>query len=434
MSDYRAASVLEHRGGETLAQLETARGLTPDGLVDHPRFFSGIVARPDVVAAGVLAVADVAATTYFDLSAVLRSLDPVITASGDRLRFESFSTCNGVHARFDLLSEGIDSGEVRFGTTNIDVNAPLRTGLAAVGRTDLLHVDVGADAASFATLDETHVERKVDLPDRWVRGFAETPGLAAGMEQVFEVSGPEAMRFLAALPSSAPGPIVHVARTTRGLQIAPPSRGGVVLAGTARLRAARRVMRLIRRMRVYQHPSGASGWVLDLDGGTVTLLVSAAPYRGFSGEGGLLASLADASADDAARLLEHLAWQPVIDPAQLAGDTGLPLQRVDRALAVLAVSGKVGFDLGTGAWFHRELPVDDDRVTKDNPRLVRARELVAEGLVTPDQGRWRVGDGAHQHWVTPESERWTCTCRWEARYRGWRGPCAHVLAAQIFSR
>jgi len=37
------------------------------------------------------------------------------------------SDLDGVDARFDLLAAGIDSGEVLFGTTNVDVNQSLRT-------------------------------------------------------------------------------------------------------------------------------------------------------------------------------------------------------------------------------------------------------------------------------------------------------------------
>ena len=84
---------------------------------------------------------------YADLGLAKRlaNLDPVVTASGDRLRFESFSACNGVYARFDLMPDGIDSGEVGFGTTNVDINPPLRAALASVPRGELLHLAVGSD-------------------------------------------------------------------------------------------------------------------------------------------------------------------------------------------------------------------------------------------------------------------------------------------------
>lgn len=421
MNTYRAASVLTP---DELA-LETALGATPSGLVDHPTFFRGFVAQPAVVAAGLLAVADVAATRYFDLAALRASVDPVVTASGDRLRFEAFSVCNGVHARLDLLTDGIESGEVAFGTTNVDVNPPLRAGLAGVGRADLLHLTVGPDELRVATLDGTHVERKVDLPDRWVRGFAETPAVGARMRPAFEVTGPEVAPFLFGLPRAAPGPTVAVAPTPRGPRVTVATApGAVALAGTGRLTAARRIARFARGLAVHGDPAGASGWVFDLPGARLTLMLTAEPYRGFSGEGGLLRDLAGPADDgDAHAVLTHLAWEPVIDPDWLASATGLPRVRVDTALATLAASGKVGFDLAEQAWFHRELPMDVERAHRDNPRLVAARTLVAAGEVVRDGDRWRAG----RHWVSGE----TCTCRWYARYRGGRGPCTHVLAVGL---
>ena len=150
----------------SLLALATALGATPGGVVEHPMFFDGFVAHPVVAAAGLLTVADVATTRYVDLSALsLRNLDPVVTASGDRLRFESLSGCNGVYARLDLLGDGIEAGEIGYGTTNVDVNEPLRLALAGVHRRDLLHVAVGTDRLRVSTLAGTHEERKVDLPD-----------------------------------------------------------------------------------------------------------------------------------------------------------------------------------------------------------------------------------------------------------------------------
>lgn len=172
MSSYLVESTLSAADTGPRLDLATALAATPMGLVDHPQFFAGFVDRPDVFAAGLLAVADVAAARYADagLAARLSSLDPVVTGSGDRLRFESFSACNGVYAHFDLLAGGLGGNRAGFGTTNIDVNQPLRTALATVGRHEAMHVSVGRDELRTSTLAETHVERKVQLSDRWVRG------------------------------------------------------------------------------------------------------------------------------------------------------------------------------------------------------------------------------------------------------------------------
>lgn len=172
--------------------------------------------------------------------------------------------------------------------------------------------------------------------------------------------------------------------------------------------------------------------MLELPGARLTLLLSPEPYRGFSGEGGLLEALASGdSSDAAARLLEFLAWEPVIDPAELGRRTGLEQPAVERGIGYLAVSGKVGFDLAESTWFHRELPLDDDRVERDNPRLVAARSLVAAGAVHHAGADWVVHVDDHDQWVRPGADGPTCTCLWWAKHRGSRGPCKHVLAVSL---
>jgi len=101
--------------------LALAPGLTPDGVVARPSFFTGFAAFPQVLARGLATLADVTTTRYFQYTPeALR--DPVLTASGDRLRAECFSACNGVYARLDLLGAGFDGGDIAYGTTNVDIN------------------------------------------------------------------------------------------------------------------------------------------------------------------------------------------------------------------------------------------------------------------------------------------------------------------------
>jgi hypothetical protein len=436
MTGYLAESMLQVADGGKMLLLESALGATPQGIVENPSFFRGFAARPEVVANALLAVADVAASRYFDAAFRLSDvLDPVMTAGGDRLRCESFSACNGVHARLDLLAPGLDGGEIGFGTTNVDINSPLRSALANVHRHETLHLSVGRDELLISTPAQSHVERKVELPDRWVRGFAETPGLAAGMSHFARISGSAVGQFLASLPAAQPGRTVFLLPSGRGLrEVTTPKPSTVTLAGTGRVASAKRVARFATHLDIFKHHNGASGWVFRLPGADFTLLLSPAPWRGFSGEGGILESLAAPGADDAAAaVLEFLGWQPVISAGVLHAKTGLTAHRINQGLAFLGASGKVGFDLLEGAYFHRELPLDAERTVKDYPRLAAARRIVASGAVTRQDTYWEVpgsvGTYVHKIWEADGSYR--CTCAWWYEHRGSRGPCKHILAVQL---
>ncbi|MGF7238943.1 MAG: SWIM zinc finger family protein, partial [Frankia sp.] len=182
----RPSTMHRTAAGGTLS-LQTSGGATPAGREAHPSFFRGFLTSPQIAAAGLLCVADVAAARYYQplLSAWL---DPVVTGSGDRLRFESFSGCCGVYARLDLLGDALDGDDIGPGTTNVDMNIPLRDALTHVGPTDPLHLEVGPDELAVTTFDGPVIEKKVPLPDRWLRGFAETQVIASGFEALIDVS------------------------------------------------------------------------------------------------------------------------------------------------------------------------------------------------------------------------------------------------------
>jgi transposase len=436
MTGYGAASALVDGPTGSRIGLETATGLTPQGLIERPVFYSGFPARPDIMAAGLLAVADVAATTYADLGQARRlaSLDPVVTASGDRLRFESFSGCNSVHARFDLLPDGLD-GEVGFGTTNIDVNQPLRTALARVGRGALLHLTVGPDEVRASTPDAQHVERKVALPDRWIRGLAEVPYVSAAMTPRMHLSGASLTRLVRDLPrAGSPGPDAYLLASGNGARVLPRALpGSTTVPGTTRLRGLDRLLRFARTLDLHVDSHGATAWVLDLPGARLTLVLTAHPYRGFSGEGGLLLRLADRDSERVGRvLLEHLGWDAVVDERALAGTTALSRDQVRDGLAWLAASGRLGHDLTEGAWFHRELPVDAEQVLRRNPRLRHAHQLATSDGVHPSApGRWQVRGTGTEHTVSGRGDDLVCTCPWADSHAAGRGPCKHVLAVLL---
>jgi hypothetical protein len=422
--------------------LETSGGAALAGAVAQPRLFAGFLTAPAAAAAAVLAVADVAAAR-FDQSASA-SLDPVVTAGGGLLRLESFSGCCGVYARLDILPPGLDGDDIGHGTTNVDVNPPLRRALAVLGGLDPLHLTVGPDQLEVTTFDGRFVEKRVPLPRRWLRGFAEAQVLAAGLALRAEVPAAAAAALLRALPrpTSRSG-----ARTTRwvvpggrGLRpVSRPAPGAVCLPGVERLALLQPVLRHATAVRLYA-PAGANGepaavaWETRLPGMRLVLMLSQDAYRGFSGEGGVLNDLADGTAvDDAADLLCELpAWEPQVKVAELSRQAGLPSDRVRAALTVLGASGQIGYDLAEETYFRRQLPWSAGAAEAYNPRLGAARALVADGAVRLDGAQALVGRGDRVNIVrTGDAGQLSCTCAWWARYRGGRGPCRHALAVRM---
>ncbi|MFB6815718.1 SWIM zinc finger family protein [Streptomyces sp. NPDC056347] len=439
---YVRSSAVESSQAGPLLGLETAGGLTPRGAEPHPRFFSGFLTSAAIAARGLLAVADVASTRYYQRT-LASSLDPVVTGNGDRLRFESFSGCCGVYARLDVLQEGLDGGRTDHGTTNVDVNNPLREALSRISGDDPLHLRVGPEELAVTTLDGPVVEKKVPLPDRWLRGFAEAQVVSAGFDLRAELSAAEAVRFLRSLPRSS-GNASRGARwvVPAGKTLRPTTRpvpGAVCLPGPERLVALQRVLRHAIALRVYG-PVGdgaatASAWEAVLPGMRLTLTLSPDAARGFSGEGGVLDALAtDDAAADAELVSVLLAWEPRIDTADLAARSGLSVERVRAALTRLGTAGRVGYDLADAAYFHRELPYDADRAERHNPRLVAARQLAGSGAVVLDADMAAVTSGDHRYQVREKDGMLSCTCKWWADYQGRRGPCKHALAVRMVRR
>ncbi|MGW5577215.1 SWIM zinc finger family protein [Micromonospora chokoriensis] len=414
---------------------------TSGGPAANPRFFSGFLTTPVAAAAGLLAVAEVARTRYHQ-PVSSASLDPVVTGSRERLRFESFSGCCGVYARMDVVPDGFDGEVVGHGTTNVDVNPPLREALARVGGIEPLHMAVGPDDLTVSTMDGAVVERKVPLPRRWLRGFAEVQVLTAGFEPRAEIPAADAVAFLRRLPGARDRSVLWAVPAGRTLRLTSrPVPGAVCLAGAGRLAALRGLLRHARSLRVYGpavragSPAVPSTWELDTGALRLSLTLSPEPYRGFSGEGAALLALAgDEVIDDAELVGGLLAWDPTVDVAALADATGLPDGRVRAALAQLGTAGRVGFDVAEGAYFHRAMPYDAGRAERDNPRLVGARTLVEQGAVRRDEEHATVRSGDEDYRVRrlPDGS-FTCTCHWWANHRGQRGPCKHALAVAMMA-
>lgn len=453
---YLAPSQLSiDRGGEgaegSRLALATSGGQSVRGsntvAATHPFFFSGFVERPTIVAQALLVVARVARTRFYvppnTLAAVLRAADPVVTSTAAGLRFESFSACCGVYARLDIDHDALDASHSAVGVTNVDVNPPLRQALAGLRASEPLHLSVGHDELRVTTLDREVTEEKVPLPTRWLKGFAETQLLAAGMRLRHTLDASATRTFLQTLPkSSATKTVMWATPAARGLRLASrPGVGAACAAGPERLRVLEPLLRFATGLRVYGPEATAaslpmaSAWVLELSGARLTIALSPEKSRGFSGEGAVLHALSSAEVEADADLLSALlAFEPSIDVSLLADRSALSAVRVQNSLSLLASSGLVGYDLSNMSYFHRPLPVNADALAILHPRLAAAHKLAGSGCVelqTSGVHLVRSGDTNYEVQLAENPTGDRCTCPWYAQHRGTRGPCKHVLAARI---
>jgi hypothetical protein len=410
---------------------------------DVAEYFRGKLTRPLRAADLLRGLVQVVQSRFYIPPAMMARIaaqfDPVVTCGDEVLRFEAFSACCGAYARVDLLPPALNGEHAARGTTNVDFNAPMRAALARVRDGDDLGLAIGAESVELSRGQESVVERKVALPLRWLKGFVEVQAYQSRMTRRLEISGPEAARLLRALPRGTGPTSAWVVPTGRGLRLSQiQAPGAVKLGGAGRLCILEPLARHARLLRVYtDEVSGASAWELVLDEARFHLVLSPEVSRGFSGEGQVLTTLAgNRWSDVLPHVRSSLSWESRVDPEGLAVKFALNRDEVTAALAALGSRGLVGFDLSEGAYFHRELPFDLTLVESLHPRLKDARKLVADGGVqvtrnddTRIEAAVQGSDVVHRVVITADAT--TCTCPWYAKHQDSRGPCKHILAAQI---
>jgi hypothetical protein len=291
---------------------------------------------------------------------------------------------------------------------------------------------------------QTVVERKVTLPLRWLKGFVEVQQCQSRMTPVHEISGQEAWRFLRSMPRMKTNRReTFVVASGRGLRLSQvAARDSVRVGGLERLRALEGLSAHAAGLKIYaDETTGASAWELSFDDCRFHLVMSPEVWRGFSGEGQALSAIASKEWEPLLPAVKkQLKWQAVVDEEalhrKLAEKSAVSAEQVRGALAALGTQGLVGFDLAEGAWFHRELPFELDAIDKMHPRLRDARKLLAEervrlGPQTADVAEVLVQSSDVEHRVRISADDARCTCPWYAKHASSRGPCKHILAAQI---
>ena len=108
-------------------------------------------------------------------------LDPVITVHKDQVSFEAFSVDESIYGCLSVSMDEFDLLQApQLGTTNIDFSAKLEKEMQRFrSYTD---VTLSVNPEGF-TIDNDivpeYIEKKIDLPETWIKGFNQVSSAAA---------------------------------------------------------------------------------------------------------------------------------------------------------------------------------------------------------------------------------------------------------------
>ena len=108
-------------------------------------------------------------------------LDPVITVHPDQVSFEAFSVDESIYGCLSIdINEFEMLQEPKLGTTNIDFSAKLAKEMERFRTYSKVELTVNPDGFSVdsGTMPE-HIEKKIDLPETWIKGFNQVSAAAS---------------------------------------------------------------------------------------------------------------------------------------------------------------------------------------------------------------------------------------------------------------
>lgn len=405
-------------------------------------------------------------------------LDPVVSVHPDVVLFEVFSQDESSYGRVTVPTESLDTfGETRFGTTNIDYSRALADEIQRIRSYRPAFLEIGAEGVSVATGAGAAIEKKIDLPPTWVRGFLQVQSASAFGAVDLELSAATLAEALSVLrrhrekesPRSlrfaiAPGrkPTITIEPWNIVVQEAEhiytgDYRGEIRLWGRRRLLVVEDLLPHAEKVQVRLLGGGMpSYWTifqkgmrfdLGLSGWTKNDWAQAARFD-------LLAATADATPEQIERAENVLAEYLTLTPSQLAQRMQIPQDTATNVLQKCCARGQAMYDHVTGVYRWRPLlPVpiqlpatDQDKRMAQAKRIVDSKGVAWSGNPSPPARPDRIrceatvrqdARGRKEQAVALEIDAdgrvqyAQCDCSLFRRDKLRKGPCPHILAAGV---
>lgn len=402
-----------------------------------PCFFWGSLTDPYVTAKCWTTIAKVVRSSFGPIPPSLR--DPIVSAGSERLRFEGFSSCNGVYVRLDMKPEAIDGEFIANGTTNVDFNDPMLNALNAIQKNEKVTLAVGQQDVQVITSKAKVTEKKVTLPMRWIKGLTSVQLYLADMDIKFELNKIQTIQLFQSLPKgTVKGDFFITKRAGKFMFSTLATADSVRIGGVQRLRLLEGILAIVDKIFIYESADKQTCAIVA-EFGKMQLLMAFSPdsYRGFSGEGNVLETMTEnLPAEWVYGLNSLLKSNETFDPTMLSIENDIDFGTMDNLTSNLSSMGLLGYDLSEKAHFYRRLPFKTERILSLNPRLKNAKKLLANEDIEiverrADYIEAKVKGSGVVHKVIIDHNSQRCTCDWFTAYQGKRGICKHILGVKM---
>ena len=404
-------------------------------------------------------------------------LDPVVTVHPDAILFEVFSKDEGSYAQLRVARDALEvDGPWVCGTTNVDFSEALFSGVQQMRGYRAARLSIGPDAVGVTAGETEVVEKRIQVPDEWLRGFLQVQSSAtlarAGIRltpiELYNVmrhlrmngdrKGEGRALRLELVPGEPPRVVIEpwevVLPTTSG-----PYAGQrpeiIRIWGRRRWMLIRRLLPFVDSVELHLVGSGLPSFMV-LRAGRLSLTLGLTGFTAANWSRSLqfdaLLPRPGGQGELQQRVLEQLRTSWAADLGALVRAAEATPTAVLSALQALGQQGWVMFDLASGKVRLRPLtaePLDPVRLAFRNAREREAFDLVEAGVVELVKENQVHGVGVelvanvtvaseqreYRPTFTLDSEgrvrKAECTCHFFRSHGLKEGPCAHLMALRL---
>ena len=403
-----------------------------------PCFFYGNIINSYIASRCLSALANTVNAHYaLTPGQIARLKDPIVSVGAGELHFEAFSSCNSVYSRIHILNNGLDGDFLHAGTTNIDFNHATTRAFNNVLANEKLLVGIGSKEVQVITEKSTTIEKKVSLPNRWIKGLGNVQVYLSEMSLAFELNKFEALQLFKTLPKTISKSPYYLCKNGNAYNFSPLQKiNSIEIGGIHRLALIQNLIPSIQQLWIYKHETQQCfAVILDFNEIRMTYLFSNSVYRGFSGEGKLLADLTNSTTTDLIYgINSFFKTNEIFNPSLISIENNIDLQVMAGLQATLSGIGLLGYNLIDNNYFYRRLPFKLERLLGLNPRLQNAKKLIENKEIIIIENTKEIvkanvkGTNNIYHTVIKKHDEYQCTCNWYTNNKNNRGLCKHILA------